>query len=274
MPAGPILSLPCTGRCFSTTRPWPATSAGRSRGSSGSMRAELARLQGRSADARRLAQQAVYQPITTWSDRFLLAYQYAGQKEHRKALPLLRDLTSEAPDNVVAWFVQGVCHFELLQDTEAVGCFNRPYCPPFRLPLGVAPSRASRPTAASLRRGSVRLRSSGRPKTGRRSRLHESGGRPPRTERLLRGDRRPNPGPGPRRPADEYSVSPVRRSPGSRRGGRCRPRPRTGCPDGAERRGRADRSRAFSRGHGPGGGSGRLRRRRPSEPQIGPRATE
>jgi tetratricopeptide (TPR) repeat protein len=112
-------------------------------------RADLARLLGRADEARRLTQRAAQQPGTTWTDRYLLASQSAEQKEHRKALSLLQDLTSEAPDSFVAWFGRGVCHLELLQDPEAVGCFSicialRPDCHWAWYHRGLAASRLGR----------------------------------------------------------------------------------------------------------------------------------
>jgi serine/threonine protein kinase/tetratricopeptide (TPR) repeat protein len=87
-------------------------------------RAELARLLGRPDEAGPLARRAADAPAGSPTDRLLLAHQYAGRGEYRAALPLLKDLTRDDPGGFVAWFVRGVCHLELLQDAEAVGCFN------------------------------------------------------------------------------------------------------------------------------------------------------
>ncbi len=87
-------------------------------------RAELARLLGRDEEAREAARKAEETPLRPDKDYFLLGHVLDTERNFRKALPLLRQATQRDPQNYIAWFVRGQCHLELLQDAEAVGCFN------------------------------------------------------------------------------------------------------------------------------------------------------
>jgi serine/threonine protein kinase/predicted Zn-dependent protease len=87
-------------------------------------RAELARLLGDAAEERRALQQLGETPARAEKDAFLSAYLDYTDGRYRKALPLLRRATQEDPRSFAAWFARGICHFELLQDAEAVACFN------------------------------------------------------------------------------------------------------------------------------------------------------
>jgi eukaryotic-like serine/threonine-protein kinase len=87
-------------------------------------RAELSRLLGEGEETQRLLRKAGEAPERADKDGFLLGHLYAVQGNYRKALPHLRRATQQDPQSFVAWFVRGVCHLELLQDSEAVACFN------------------------------------------------------------------------------------------------------------------------------------------------------
>jgi serine/threonine protein kinase/Tfp pilus assembly protein PilF len=87
-------------------------------------RADLVRLAGTEDQARALLEKAGQFPLHGDRDYFLLGHKYALEGNFRKALPLLKEGTRENPRNFAAWFVRGNCHYELVQDADAVGCFN------------------------------------------------------------------------------------------------------------------------------------------------------
>jgi serine/threonine protein kinase/Flp pilus assembly protein TadD len=60
----------------------------------------------------------------TASDSYLLAHDHALRGRFRDALVLLRQATQTQPQNYFAWHLRGVCYLELLQDNDAIGCFN------------------------------------------------------------------------------------------------------------------------------------------------------
>jgi tetratricopeptide (TPR) repeat protein len=87
-------------------------------------RADLTRLLGRREEAAALLGRARETPPRPDKDGFLQAQLYAVQGDNRRALPLLRQATQADPGSFVAWYVRGNCHLDLLQDAEAVACFN------------------------------------------------------------------------------------------------------------------------------------------------------
>src|SRR5262249_39405749 len=87
-------------------------------------RADLAHLLGDAGTAAELAARARQTPLRTARDLYLIAHQQAIHGNFRAALDALQRVTQEDPRSFPAWFVRGNCHYELLQDTGAVGCFN------------------------------------------------------------------------------------------------------------------------------------------------------
>src|SRR5262249_11796487 len=74
--------------------------------------------------AQALLEKAYQLPLNGDRDYFLLGHKYSLEGNFRKALPLLKEATRQNPQNFAAWFVRGNCHYELVQDADAVGCFN------------------------------------------------------------------------------------------------------------------------------------------------------
>ncbi len=75
-------------------------------------------------EERKALQHARTTPAGGSLDLLLLAQLYTAQGNYRRALVPLRQLTQQDPQNYTAWFLRGVCHYELLQDAEAAACFN------------------------------------------------------------------------------------------------------------------------------------------------------
>jgi serine/threonine protein kinase/Tfp pilus assembly protein PilF len=86
--------------------------------------AELLRLVGKSEESDTLLAKARATPLREDRDYYLLGHKHAMEGNFRKALPLLEQATRHDPQNFAAWFVRGNCHYELLQDAQAVGCFH------------------------------------------------------------------------------------------------------------------------------------------------------
>lgn len=87
-------------------------------------RAELARLLQNPSDAAEFSAQADKMPLRTPRDVYLTAHQQAIRGNLRQALVHLQKVTQEDPRNFSAWFVRGNCYYDLLQDGNAVACFN------------------------------------------------------------------------------------------------------------------------------------------------------
>ena len=87
-------------------------------------RADLAKLRGDAREAAEFAQKASTIPLRTPRDRYLIAHQHAIRGQSRQALNILQQVTQEDPTNFSAWFVRGNCSYDLLQDADAVACFN------------------------------------------------------------------------------------------------------------------------------------------------------
>jgi serine/threonine protein kinase/Tfp pilus assembly protein PilF len=87
-------------------------------------RADLARLLGREREAEQLAARSDQTPIHSARDYYLIAHKRAINGNYREALELLRQTTQEEPRNFSAWFVRGNCYYELLQDAQAIACYN------------------------------------------------------------------------------------------------------------------------------------------------------
>ena len=87
-------------------------------------RAKLARQRGDARQADALEAQAKDVPLRTPRDRYLIAHQHAINGKLREALDELRKVTQDDPRNFSAWFVRGNCCYDLLQDGNAVACYN------------------------------------------------------------------------------------------------------------------------------------------------------
>jgi serine/threonine protein kinase/predicted Zn-dependent protease len=87
-------------------------------------RAALATLAGLQDEQRRAEAEAAKAPARPDKDAFLTAYLSYTSGKYREALPLLRQATLYDPQSFVAWFARGLCHYSLLQDSDAVACFN------------------------------------------------------------------------------------------------------------------------------------------------------
>lgn len=87
-------------------------------------RAELARLLGDEALAE-VSRRAVEETAPrTARDHFLLAREQMSGRRFREALPHLQTATELNPRHFWAWYLQGVCHYELRQDVEAAQCYR------------------------------------------------------------------------------------------------------------------------------------------------------
>jgi serine/threonine protein kinase/Tfp pilus assembly protein PilF len=87
-------------------------------------RADLVRRLDGDAAARPLEEKADAAPVGTARDAFLLGQEHMAGRRFREALPLLQEATDRDPRHFWAWYCQGVCHFELAQDVEAVQCYR------------------------------------------------------------------------------------------------------------------------------------------------------
>ncbi len=87
-------------------------------------RADFTRLLGKQQESDDLRRRAEQTPLKGDRDYYLLGHKHALEGNFRKALPLLEQATRQDPQNFAAWFVRGNCHYELLQDAQAIGCFH------------------------------------------------------------------------------------------------------------------------------------------------------
>jgi serine/threonine protein kinase/Tfp pilus assembly protein PilF len=87
-------------------------------------RAELTRrLKGRET-AKPFEEKARTVPLRTAQDHFLLAGELMAERRFNDALPLLQEATDRDPRHYWSWYCQGICHFELRQDIEAIQCYR------------------------------------------------------------------------------------------------------------------------------------------------------
>jgi serine/threonine protein kinase/tetratricopeptide (TPR) repeat protein len=87
-------------------------------------RAQLADLAGLPSERKDAESKAAMASARPDKDAYLTAYLSYTSGKYREALPQLRRATLEDPRNFVAWFARGLCHYALLQDSDAVACFN------------------------------------------------------------------------------------------------------------------------------------------------------
>src|SRR5262249_18474781 len=84
-------------------------------------RAELLRRLGNpEVEAKELDKRAEDVPLRTVRDEYLLASVHVFRGRYQKALPLLRSVTRQDPDNVGAWCLLGTCYLDgFARDIEA-----------------------------------------------------------------------------------------------------------------------------------------------------------
>jgi len=86
--------------------------------------ADLAGLLGQMEEASKFSDLAKQAPADSPQELYLIAHKQTVEGKFREALESLRRTTQEEPGNFAAWFVRGNCYYELLQDAQAVACFN------------------------------------------------------------------------------------------------------------------------------------------------------
>jgi serine/threonine protein kinase/Flp pilus assembly protein TadD len=87
-------------------------------------RADLARRLGRADEADEACRRADATMVRTARDCYLLGAAALAKRQFRESLPQLRKATELDPQCFEAWFCQGICLYELNQDTEAVECYR------------------------------------------------------------------------------------------------------------------------------------------------------
>jgi eukaryotic-like serine/threonine-protein kinase len=87
-------------------------------------RAELEAQLGHAAEASRLREEAKGLSLTTVSDNYLLATDYAANGRYFEALELYEKVTRQSPSNFWAWFMAGVCHDSLARYEAATSCYS------------------------------------------------------------------------------------------------------------------------------------------------------
>jgi len=87
-------------------------------------RADLAKLLGHDDEAKEYLALSESMPANSAKDLYLIAHKQTVEGKYREALEGLRKTTQEDPRNFSAWFVRGNCYYELLQDINAVACYN------------------------------------------------------------------------------------------------------------------------------------------------------
>jgi serine/threonine protein kinase/tetratricopeptide (TPR) repeat protein len=87
-------------------------------------RVRLLRLNGRKAEAEDLEALAGQMPTATAQNRYLYLADQVGQGRWRAALPILRELSRQEPQNYSWWLVLGNCHAALGNVAEAAACYD------------------------------------------------------------------------------------------------------------------------------------------------------
>ncbi len=87
-------------------------------------RADLTLQLGRGEEAKHLQARARSTPLRTAADRYLFAVEHTARGHFLEVLPLLVEATEMDPRDYSAWFLRGVCHDHLSQDTEAIACYS------------------------------------------------------------------------------------------------------------------------------------------------------
>jgi serine/threonine protein kinase/Tfp pilus assembly protein PilF len=87
-------------------------------------RAELARLAGREADAKRLRVRAEQVPLRDPQERLLLSSDRLDRGRFREALGFLRDASAHDPRSFPAWMLLGNVHASLGEFEDAVSCYS------------------------------------------------------------------------------------------------------------------------------------------------------
>jgi eukaryotic-like serine/threonine-protein kinase len=87
-------------------------------------RADLLELLKRKSEAHAARERATTIPFERSDDVFLLGLRHYHQRNYRQAQPLLQEATRRDPGNFAAWFIRGHSRYELMQDSQAVGCYN------------------------------------------------------------------------------------------------------------------------------------------------------
>jgi serine/threonine protein kinase/tetratricopeptide (TPR) repeat protein len=87
-------------------------------------RAELASLLGREEEARQERARAQATPLVTAVDHYLAATEHIARGRFQQAQPLLAAATEQNPQDFWAWFLQGVCHDNLAQGSDAIASYN------------------------------------------------------------------------------------------------------------------------------------------------------
>ena len=63
-------------------------------------------------------------PLVTAIDHYLVAAEHIARGRFQQAQPLLATATEQDPQDFWAWFLQGVCHDNLAQGSDAVASYN------------------------------------------------------------------------------------------------------------------------------------------------------
>src|SRR5206468_2708590 len=75
-------------------------------------------------DAAEPAGELALAPPLTALDCYMEAVNAMEDKQWKKALPLLDEVTRRQPDHYWAWYMKGICQNELAQHPESVGSFS------------------------------------------------------------------------------------------------------------------------------------------------------
>jgi serine/threonine protein kinase/Tfp pilus assembly protein PilF len=87
-------------------------------------RADLATLLGQDNLAESYRRRAAQVHVSSARDYYLIAHTLALEGRPRQALDLLQKATQQDPQSFSAWFVRGNCYRDLLEDGNAVACYN------------------------------------------------------------------------------------------------------------------------------------------------------
>ena len=109
-------------------------------------RASLLRLLGRSREADQLDAEAQKHPLRKGRDLYLAAYEQAARGQFRAAVAVAEQALHDEPGRLSIEFLLAVCHDNLFQNLEAIGCYGT--C------IALCPGSAR----SYFQRGAVRLR--------------------------------------------------------------------------------------------------------------------